>query len=391
MPYFKTILNLTAATLFSCLFISLGKADSFFSTKFMLRKSAFTSLPNWQQDQHAVALFAFQKSCKEILRRDPNAIFGNVSQAGKVSRWQTICSAANVIKEPNNLNSKMFFEKWFDPYLVKTNYFNSEGLFTGYYLPVLKVSYIKDQQYNVPIYGVPDDLIKVDLQTFYPQLNGKFLIAKINNKTLTRYPDRAAINRGAIDQHASVLLWCDNIIDLFFAQIQGSAIVQLPDGKQEVIGYAASNGRDYTSIGRILVDTYHLDKDTISMQTIRTWLLQHPREMHTILNQNASYVFFRVLSNQEPLGTEHVALTPGRSLAVDTRFIPLGAPVWLDTTIPANANSAKVYQHLLVAQDTGGSIKGIIRGDVYWGTGEEAAFIAGYMKHPGRYWLLLPK
>lgn len=391
MPYVKRLRLFIALLILNSFASSFCRADSFFSDKFMLSKSSFASLQNWQADDHSAALLAFQKSCKEILRRNPNAIFGNVVHAGKVYRWQMICSAANAINEPNNINAKIFFEKWFDPYLVKSNYFNSEGLFTGYYLPVLHGSYHKDKQFSVPIYAIPNDLIKIDLQTFYPKLNGKFLIARFKNNTLTRYPDRAAINQGALDQHATVLFWCDNAIDLFFAQIQGSAIVQLPDGKQEIIGYAGSNGRDYTSIGRILVDNYHLDKDAVSMQMIRKWLLQHPNEVNSLLNQNASYVFFRLLTNKEPLGTEHVALTPGRSLAVDTRFIPLGAPVWLDTTIPTNTTSAKSYQHLLIAQDTGGSIKGIIRGDVYWGTGTEATFIAGHMKHPGHYWLLLPR
>jgi membrane-bound lytic murein transglycosylase A len=186
-----------------------------------------------------------------------------------------------------------------------------------------------------------------------------------------------------------VLVWTDNLLDVFFAQIQGSAIVELPDHERLIINYAGTNGRAYTAIGKILLERNAIPKNNLSMQTLRIWLEQHPEEINTVLNSNASYVFFKILKNGDPLGSEQIPLLPERSLAVDTRFIPLGAPLWLSTTLPTHTPSA--FQHLMIAQDTGGAIKGIIRGDVYWGASEKAADIAGHMQSDGQYWILLPK
>jgi membrane-bound lytic murein transglycosylase A len=168
--------------------------------------------------------------------------------------------------------------------------------------------------------------------------------------------------------------------------------VQLPHKKQFLINYAGSNGRPYTSLGKVLVKNQDLTSQHSSMQDIRAWLLKHPEKMNSVLNKNASYVFFRVLKNKDPLGAEQVPLTSRRSLAVDKSYIPLGVPVWLDTGFPSKSSQELVsFRHLMIAQDTGGAIKGIVRGDVYWGSGDKATFIAGHMKSPGRYWLLLPR
>lgn len=178
--------------------------------------------------------------------------------------------------------------------------------------------------------------------------------------------------------------------ELFFAHIQGSALVQLTNGQRILIGYAGGNGHPYTSIGKVLVNNHQLDSKKISMQSIRAWLLQHPQQITTLLNHNASFVFFKILPDHHPLGTQRVPLTPERSLAVDTRYLPLGAPLWLSTTIPIEKMQTKPFQHLVIAQDTGSAIQGIVRGDIYWGTGKKAEFIAGHMQQPGQYWILLP-
>ncbi len=357
--------------------------------RLILTPTQFANLPDWSQDNHAQALIAFHHSCTEILTR-PTAqtAFANFPEASDVKTWQRICKAAQQLTKPSQTQAQQFFEHWFTPYHI-TDQTNSQGLFTGYYLPLIKASLQKTKHYHVPIYALPTDLVKIDLGLFKPEWAQKKIVGQFtNNQTLQPYPDRIAINQGAIKNKARILLWGDNPIDVFFAQIQGSALVQLPDGKQMMIGYAGDNGRSYTAIGNILITQYGIDKKNMSMQTIRDWLQQHPTKIKTILNQDASYVFFKKLNHEAPLGTEQVPLTPERSLAIDINYLPFGAPLWLETTMPS---STKTFRHLMIAQDSGGAIRGVVRGDIYWGSGDAVAHIAGNMQNSGRYWILLPR
>lgn len=363
-----------------------------FGPHLILVKSNFSRLQNWQQSDQTQALIAFQHSCSEILKRDPDSAFSYLTQSRKTKDWQAICLAANKITSPDSLTARQFFENWFEPYYVLNN-LNSHGLFTGYYLPVLQASLHKDQVYSTPIYSLPRDLIRVNLGLFRPEFAGKYIVGQLNNNTLMPYPDRAAINNGAIKSSADVIAWDNNIIDLFYAQIQGCAIVQLPNHHQFIIDYAGDNGHQYTAIGKVLIENKTITKQDASLQTIRAWLLQHPYQVNDVLNNDASYVFFKILESGSPTGKEGVPLTPQGSLAIDNQYIPLGVPIWIDTVIPHNNPTINLipYQHLLIAQDVGGAIKGIIRGDIYWGAGDNAEFIAGHLKSPGEYWMLLPR
>lgn len=361
-----------------------------FGHHFSLSKTAFTQLPGWKKDDQTQTFATFKNSCVEIVTRDPNTAFGSFPESKTNQSWQTICLAANKITHPDKTNTQQFFETWFAPYHVKDN-FNPKGFFTGYYLPLLHGSLKKTKQYIYPIYGVPPDLVKVNLGLFNPEFSSRVITGQLKNNALTPYPDRAAIHNGALGKNAPVLAWGDNEVDIFFAQIQGSAIVELPNHQQLLIGYASSNGRAYTAIGKILIANNAIEKQTISMQTIHAWLIQHPEQAPQILNQNASYIFF-IARPEGPHGTEQVQLTPQRSIAVDKQYIPLGAPIWLTTEVPVQGSETVLasYKRLLIAQDTGGAIKGMIRGDIFWGAGDEAAFSAGHMKNSGEYWILLP-
>ncbi len=362
-----------------------------FGHHFSLCKTTFKQLLHWEQDDQSQALLAFKKSCVEILKRDPKAAFSDEPKSKTNQAWQTICLAANKISHPTQKTAQEFFETWFIPYNVKDN-FNPHGLFTGYYLPLLHGSLKKSTRYPVPIYGLPADLVKVDLNVFNTELPNKVIVGQLKDHVLVPYPDRAAITQGALGKSAPVLVWGDSVVDVFFAEIQGSALVELPNHHQLVLGYASGNGRAYTAIGKILIARGEIDKKNISMQTIRLWLSEHPEQVTDLLNQNASYVFF-TLKTEGPFGTEQIPLTPQRSLAVDPHYIPLGAPVWLQTKVPAQDVEVKFipYHRLFIAQDTGGAIKGMIRGDIYWGAGEAAAFSAGHMNQDGKYWVLLPR
>lgn len=348
----------------------------------ILIKTDFSHLSGWEQDNHAVALETLQRSCVIIAKKDPKKAFSStIPQAGTFGTWQNICLASNQVDKADPASARKFFENWFRPYRVYNN-FKTTGLFTGYYLPTLSCSLIKDAKYTVPIYATPDDLVKVDLAIFDEKLTGRSFTGQVKDGKLKKYLTRAAITKEPL-KNAKVLAWCDNEIDVAFAQIQGSAIVQLPNQSQFLIGYECSNGRTYTAIGKVLLKSGALTPGHSSMQDIRAWLNQYPEKITEVLNQNAAYVFFRVLENKEPLGSQQAPLTPERSLAVDRKYIPLGAPIWLDI-------ASDSFRHLMIAQDVGGAIKGIIRGDVYWGGGERAEFIAGHMKSQGSYSILLP-
>lgn len=349
-----------------------------------LKETRFHALPGWEKENYDRALLAFKQSCTEIKNRPSQAPFSPSPFTGRVYEWQRICQAADHVNTKKA--AKQFFEYWFKPYRVQDTS-GAPGLFTGYYLPLIHASLTKTKHNTVPIYGVPNDLVKLPAKT-----SQKLLVRQFKQGKLLPYPDREAINHGAISKTAPVIAWTNDVVDLFFAQIQGSAIVELPNKQRFLLGYASGNGQPYTSIGKLLVDRGAIVKEQVSMRTIKTWLKQHPQQKHALLNQNASYVFFHPLSQEAPTGTERVNLTPGHSLAVDTRFIPLGAPLWLDTTVPAKKSGVfKPYRHIVIAQDTGGAINGIIRGDVYWGAGERAAFYAGEMKSSGEYFIFLPR
>jgi membrane-bound lytic murein transglycosylase A len=362
-----------------------------FGPHLFLTKTTFPHLSQWEQDDHRTAFQAFRLSCAEILTRKPFVAFSALPHSKTNRDWQTICLAANKLQRPTAIQARQFFEFWFEPYAVKNN-FNPHGLFTGYYLPVLQGSLKKNKRCPFPIHGIPRDWVKINLGLFKPSFAGKTLIGQLNNNTVVPYPNRAAIQQGCIGKNANILAWTDNAVDLFFAQIQGSAIVQLPQHPPLLIGYASTNGQPYAAIGKILIENHTIAKKNMSMQAIRSWLVQHPAQINDFLNYNASYVFFRVLNTSAPVGSEQVPLTAQGSLAVDTQYIPLGAPVWLSTQVPAAlAKPAVTYHKLLIAQDTGGAIKGIVRGDIYWGSGSAATFSAGHMQQTGRYWLLLPQ
>lgn len=352
-----------------------------------MSKTSFDELSEWDKDNHAQAFYAFQQSCAEILNRNAETFSSPLLDAAPTHKWQAVCKAANKIHKPDAETSRQFFETWFVPYHL-ANDSDYGGLLTGYYLPLVHARLHRDKSFNVPIYALPKDLVKVDLGLFRPEFAGKSIVGQLKENRLFPYPNRAAITQGEIKNHAKVIAWSDSPIDVFFAQVQGSAIVEFPDHQQKVIGYAGDNGCQYLAIGKVLVERGELSKENVSMQTISQWLLQHPKQANELLNQNNSYVFFQLLKDSNPLGTERVALTPERSLAVDNRYIPFGAPVWTVTNIPEHKSA---FKHLLIAQDTGGAIKGVVRGDIYWGAGKKAEFIAGRMNQYGEMWIFLPR
>ena len=353
--------------------------------RMVLTPIGFDQLAGWSQDSAAQVLPALQRSCDRITKLPVDRSIGFDGIGGTAADWYAPCSAAQKVPAGDHAAARAMFESWFTPWQV-SNDGKLDGLFTGYFEPEIKGSRQRQGRYTIPIHGKPSDLVTVDLGKFRSDLTGEQLVGRLDGAKLLPYPTRAEIEAGAIEAKAPVVAWTDDAVDLAIMQIQGSGRVRLEDGSQLRLGVAGNNGHKFVGIGKLLKDAGKLEGDT-SMPAIRAWLKSHPAEGRDMLAKNPRYIFYGVNLGDGPLGTEGVALTPERSLAVDTRFIPLGAPVWLDTVDP----KGRPLRRLMMAQDTGAAIKGVVRGDVFWGSGDAAFEMAGRMKSAGKLALLLPR
>ena len=353
-----------------------------------LQSLSYDAVPGWLTDRHAQALGAFQKSCAKLLTLPENrTIAANpAAPGGTAANWRQPCTAALNMERVNDLNARRFFETWFVPYRVGDGE-DREGLFTGYYEPELNGSWTPNERFSTPLYARPGDLVSVSLGAFDEELGGNTVWGRVTGGKLVPYPHRADIENGRVDG-LKPLLWVDDPVDAFFLHVQGSGRVKMQDGSVARVGFAGKNGRPYKSIGRVLIDSGEIPADRLTMDAIRKWVHARPDAGPALLKKNPSFVFFRLLDGDGPLGAQGVVLTPGRSLAVDRRYIPLGAPLWVMTHEPLDAKVP--FNRLMIAQDTGGAIKGVVRGDIFFGPGAPAAKQAGNMKRPGQYILLLP-
>ena len=361
--------------------------------RFELQPISYEQLAGWRADDPREALEAFHRSCAQLAQRDAAIPMGPDPLFGQVGDWQSVCTDAAAAAGASADQARAFVEDRFSPYLVVDGN-NPEGLFTGYYEPLLNGSRHFGGPYTVPLYRPPDDLLRIDLGRFNPELAGYAIYGRIAGREFVPYHSRGDIDSGALAGRGLELLWVDDPVDRFFLQIQGSGQVRLEDGSLVRIGYAGQNGHPYRAIGRDLIEIGVLSREDVTLPAIREWLEAHPDDAFQIMARNRSYIFFEerpeLAPDEGPLGAEGVPLTAGRSLAVDPRYIPFGVPVWLDTTAPWPEGEGPL-RRLVVAQDAGGAIKGVVRGDVFWGAGERAEAIAGHMKSRGRYAILLPR
>lgn len=345
-------------------------------TKLQLVPSTFAALPGWDRDDVRAAWPAFMSSCTVLVKQ---------------AIWKESCSIARTVNAGDDQAIRTFFEAFMVPHQVVAPDGATDGLVTGYYEPLLRGARKKGGPYQTPLYKVPDDMITVDLASVYPDLKGMRLRGKVVGKKLVPYPTRAEIATG--DMKGKELLWVDDPVEAFFLEVQGSGRVQLTDTQETVrVAYADQNGHPYKSIGKYLVEKGELRLDQASAQGIKAWIAGHPTRMQELFNANPSYVFFKEERLPDPKvgpkGAQGVPLTPQRSVAIDPSQLPLGAPIFLNTT---QANSDIPMQRLVMAQDTGGAIRGAIRVDYFFGFGTEAAENAGRMKQRGNVWVLLPK
>ncbi len=300
--------------------------------------------------------------------------------------WGAPCAAAaNVPQDATAIRA--FLQEQLQVYGLRSSGGNANGLITGYYEPVYPGSLTQTPAANVPIYGVPEDMIIVSLDSLYPELKGKRLRGRLEGRVLKPYDDAATIGTQGVK--APVVAWLTDPMDLQFLQIQGSGRVQLADGRQLRIAYADQNGHPYRPIGRWLVEQGELKKEEVTMGAISAWAKANPTRIPELLASNPSYVFFtrNPDSNEGPRGSLNVPLTSGYSVAVDRKVIPLGSLLWLSTTRPDGTTLVRP----VAAQDTGGAITGEVRADLFWGTGDAAGHLAGDMKQQGQIWMLWPK
>ncbi len=319
----------------------------------------------------ARALGAFKLSCATLVRRT------DASGLTRGADWQPACDAARTTQDRD---ASPFFARYFETVQVA----DGKAFATGYYEPEIAGSRTRRPGYEVPVYGRPADLVDVDLGSFTDTLEGKSIRGRVDGTKLVPYHDRTAIEQGALAGRGLEIAWAADPVELFFLQIQGSGRLRLPDGGVMRIGYASQNGRDYTGIGKLMLDRGLVQRGQASMQGIMAYLRANPEEGKAIMRENKSYVFFRELTGAGPLGALGIPVTAQATVATDPKFVPLGAPVFLSMD-RQDANG------LWIAQDTGGAIKGSNRFDTFWGAGDDARAIAGGMAARGTAWLLLPK
>ena len=327
----------------------------------------FSRLNGFESDKVLEALPALRKSCT-ALQKD--------------GRWKAVCKRLN-----NSFQSdrelRNFLKENFQPYAVNDG---QKGLFTGYYEPEIEGSLTQTEEYATPVYGLPQDIFRIDLGRFDRKYKGEILFGRQNGKEITPYLTRREIETGKTKIPADIIAWVKEPVDLFILQIQGSGILKLPDGEKVGIGYDGNNGHSFTGIGAVMAKKGLLKKGVYTMSEIRDWLIAHPEQARKMMFENKRYIFFKMLEKPGAVGALGVPLTAGRSLAVDPSFIPLGCFLWLQ----ADHNGMSLNR-LMTAQDTGSAIKGVVRGDFFWGTGEQALKEAGRMRSQGTYYLLLPK
>lgn len=350
--------------------------------------ASFADLPGWGDDDLRAAMAAFGRSCAIFAASPPDAPVGPQGIGGTAADWQQVCARAYFTDEAA---ARRFFEQEFAPYLV-TGAKGSEGLFTGYYEPELAGARSRSDRYSVPLYRRPADLVTVDLGDFRADLSGNNVAGRVVDGRLKPYATRTEIDSGILVAQGLELLWLADPVDAFFLQVQGSGRIRLAEGGTTRVGFAAHNGHGFVSVGRILIDEGKLTKDQATAQSVAQWLKDHPADAPALMARNPRFIFFREIEGDGPIGAQGAVLTAERSMAVDGALLPLGAPFWIDTSWPAGtAGAGRPLRRLMIAQDVGGAIKGAVRGDLFWGTGDRALEVAGRLKQPGRYFILLPK
>ena len=356
----------------------------------VLDRIAYADVPGWNADHLDGVLPALLAECERLGRLPADTRLGGAAEArvaaGMAGSYQPACRAAQALPSDDEPTARRYLQTWFLPYLASDRG-SPDASLTGYFEPEFAGSLSRTPEYTVPVYGRPSEL--VTLSNGEP--GGQPVTGRVQDHRVVPYWSRAQIDRGALGGRGLEILWLHDPVDLFFLQVQGSGRIRLPTGQIVRLGYAGRNGQPYVPLGRLLVADGRLLPDGVSMQSIRAWLAAHPAEAGPLMERNPNYVFFRLLDdvapNQGPPGALGVTLTPLRSAAVDRAFLPLGVPLFVNTTRP----DGSALDRLLLAQDLGTDIAGPVRADLFFGWSHAAARDAGAMQAGGRIVVLLPR
>jgi len=355
---------------------------------------AFGDLPGWGDDDHLAAWKAFLASCGPVLKaaqRQTKPVKRGSRQQGLFDACSLALATAKSGSAQTRKGARRFFETYFRPHRVSGT--QTEGLLTGYYEPAIKGSRTPNKTFQVPIYRRPADLVNVVAESERGAKSASFTHMRKTEHGLVPYLTRAEIEQGGLVGQGLELMYFKDPVDVFFMQVQGSGRVELPNGEKVRIAYDGKNGYPYTSIGRVLIDNGQIEPAAMSLQALKRWLSANRERAKTVMWKNQSYVFFRELSGEEaeaPMGAIGVPLQPGRSLAVDTAFHALGTPIYVDAPDITHATKSGAFRRLMIAQDVGSAIMGPERGDIYFGSGDEAGRLAGTTKQQGHFFVLLP-
>jgi membrane-bound lytic murein transglycosylase A len=361
----------------------------------------WAGIDGWSSDDHATAFAAFLTSCQALnANRRPGssalAAPAGGGGAAMIEALRAICERAVAAIPLEDDGARQFFEDNFRPLRI-AKLGDTTGFLTGYYEPIIDGSRVPTGVFTAPLYRRPPNLVvsgRRKLGDAFPS-KGVKVGRRVGRRKIVPYYDRGEIEDGALDGWHLEICWLRSPVDVLFAQIQGSARIRLEDGTILRVNYDSHNGWPYTAVGRPLVDRKIIPKDEMSMQRIREWMEAHPDDAKEVRRQNKSYVFFRITdlaTEDEAVGAQGVPLVPGRSIAVDRSLHAYGTPFFIAADLPiANQKSSTKFRRLMFAQDTGSAIIGPARADIYFGAGDEAARMAGRIKNPGDFVMLLPR
>jgi len=357
-----------------------------------LHRAKFADLPGWVDDEHAEAVPAFLRSCAKLAELADGDPIGSGPFGGKAGQWRSACAAAARVPAGDNAAARAFFEKEFTPYAAH-GLEGPIGKMTGYYVQALNGSFQRGGKNQFPLLARPPDLVEVQLSDYIDDGRSRRIWGRVEADTghLVPYPTRSELKPLELPADR-ILVWVDNPVDALAVEIEGSGLVTMEDGKQVWINFDGKNGRRFRGIGGIIRAMRKLTQSEGAQKGEGPAYETYLKQAHALHETKDSIVFFEVVKRQGAIGTQDVILTPRRSLAVDRAVIPLSTPIWVDTRAKSSADGpVGDWQHLLIAQDTGGHIHGTIRGDIYWGHDREAAAIGGLVNTAGRMWLLLPR
>lgn len=366
-----------------------GEAAAGPAEQVRLEPLSFKDLSGWADDDHAAAFQAFLRSCRALDASSAELRPAKTPGANLLA----VCREALKSENPSRAEARRFFEVHFQPFAIHPP--SGSGFLTGYYEPEFQGSRTPDASYRVPLLALPDDLATIAQGETLPGIDKTLQAARRMAKGYEPYPDRAAIEDGALGSQAKPIVYLREPGEAFIIHVQGSSRIRLTDGSVMRVAYAGRNGRPYTSIGKLLVQRGEMDLESMTLAKLMGWLKDNPGPAKDLMRRNQSYIFFReageLAPEDGPIGGAGFPLVPGRSLAVDRSLWAYGLPFWLEGELPFSLERAEPLRRLMIAQDTGSAIVGPARGDFFFGSGEEAGVRAGLLRHATRFVVLQPK